>query len=114
MLPPVRPWQAPSLRCHCNPPQRRRSLPQTPTSLQWFLEVYPALAPADRPLELVQRPGETVFVPAGAPGGGGLAGIQRSLGWWGDGPLGGGHGRDSLWGSGGQDLHTTVLCCQQR
>ena len=29
--------------------------PQTPTSLQWFLEIYPLLAPDQRPLELVQH-----------------------------------------------------------
>lgn len=27
------------------------------TSLQWFLEVYPALPPEKRPIELVQNPG---------------------------------------------------------
>ncbi|KAG2497828.1 hypothetical protein HYH03_004098 [Edaphochlamys debaryana] len=35
------------------------------TSLQWFLEVYPTLPPEQRPVEFVQNPGETVFVPGG-------------------------------------------------
>ncbi|GAB4817095.1 hypothetical protein N2152v2_004141 [Parachlorella kessleri] len=36
-----------------------------PTSLQWFLEVYPHLPPEHRPLEVIQNPGETVFLPSG-------------------------------------------------
>lgn len=39
---------------------------QTPTSLQWYLEVYPQLPPEARPLEVLQCPGDTMFVPAGA------------------------------------------------
>ncbi|GLC36015.1 hypothetical protein PLESTB_000529500 [Pleodorina starrii] len=35
------------------------------TSLQWFLEVYPALPPELRPIELLQNPGDVVFVPGG-------------------------------------------------
>lgn len=34
-------------------------------SLQWFLEVYPMLAEDERPLEMVQHPGEVVYVPSG-------------------------------------------------
>ena len=37
----------------------------SPPSLRWFLEVYPYLPPERRPLECVQRPGETIFVPSG-------------------------------------------------
>eukprot|EP00850_Spirogloea_muscicola_P003748 SM000015S01248 [mRNA] locus=s15:802563:808955:+ [translate_table: standard] len=36
-----------------------------PTSLQWWLEVYPCLRPEDRPLECTQVPGEVIFVPSG-------------------------------------------------
>eukprot|EP00898_Chlorokybus_atmophyticus_P004325 jgi/Chlat1/4894/Chrsp31S04908 len=36
-----------------------------PNSLTWFLEVYPLLRPEDRPTEVVQHPGETIFVPHG-------------------------------------------------
>ena len=57
--------------------------PQTPTSLQWFLEVYPRLPPEQRPLEVLQRAGDTLFVPAGGclgpDGAGGRALRQRPL-----------------------------------
>ena len=47
----------------CSPPSL---LPlQTPTSLQWFLDVYPQLPPEQRPLEVVQQAGDTLFLPAG-------------------------------------------------
>eukprot|EP00951_Prasinocladus_malaysianus_P036092 scaffold377097_cov35-Prasinocladus_malaysianus.AAC.1 len=36
-----------------------------PSALCWFLEVYPYLKAEDRPIEWVQHPGETVFVPGG-------------------------------------------------
>lgn len=42
--------------------------PKTPTSLQWYLEVYPQLAPEHRPLEVVQQAGDTIFLPAGGQG----------------------------------------------
>ncbi|BDA43423.1 probable bifunctional arginine demethylase and lysyl-hydroxylase JM at N-terminal half [Coccomyxa sp. Obi] len=35
----------------------------SPSSLTWFLEVYPTLEPEERPLEVVQHPGEVIFVP---------------------------------------------------
>ena len=35
------------------------------TSLQWLLEVYPLLVPEMRPIELLQEPGEVVWVPGG-------------------------------------------------
>ncbi|KAL4448536.1 hypothetical protein ABPG75_005755 [Micractinium tetrahymenae] len=38
---------------------------QAPTSLQWYLEVFPQLPADQRPLELVQQAGDTIFVPAG-------------------------------------------------
>ncbi|KAI5061372.1 hypothetical protein GOP47_0023877 [Adiantum capillus-veneris] len=37
----------------------------SPTSLQWWLDVYPALKDEDKPLECIQFPGETIFVPSG-------------------------------------------------
>ncbi|KAL1922009.1 uncharacterized protein VTP21DRAFT_10651 [Calcarisporiella thermophila] len=37
----------------------------SPTSLMWYLEVYPTLPPEMRPMEVLQRPGETIFVPSG-------------------------------------------------
>ncbi|CAI5981270.1 unnamed protein product [Closterium sp. NIES-64] len=36
-----------------------------PTSLKWWLEVYPLLRPEDKPMEVMQRPGETIYVPSG-------------------------------------------------
>ncbi|CAL9064525.1 unnamed protein product [Musa banksii] len=38
---------------------------ETPTSLQWWLDVYPQLADHDKPLECTQLPGETIFLPTG-------------------------------------------------
>ncbi len=38
---------------------------QSPTSLQWYLEVYPQLEAARKPLEVLQNPGDTIFLPAG-------------------------------------------------
>lgn len=34
------------------------------TSLFWFLEVYPQLPPEMRPLEIIQEPGQTIFIPS--------------------------------------------------
>ncbi|KAG0565056.1 hypothetical protein KC19_8G160000 [Ceratodon purpureus] len=36
-----------------------------PTSLQWWLEIYPTLREEDKPLECTQQPGETISVPSG-------------------------------------------------
>ncbi|XXG40438.1 hypothetical protein AAC387_Pa01g1154 [Persea americana] len=38
---------------------------ETPTSLQWWLDIYPHLADHDKPLECTQMPGETIYVPSG-------------------------------------------------
>ncbi|GES79830.1 F-box protein At1g78280 [Rhizophagus clarus] len=35
------------------------------TSLFWYLEVYPQLTPEMRPLEIIQEPGQTIFIPSG-------------------------------------------------
>ncbi|KAG9144286.1 hypothetical protein Leryth_016938 [Lithospermum erythrorhizon] len=37
----------------------------TPSSLQWWLDFYPLLADEDKPIEVTQLPGETIFVPSG-------------------------------------------------
>ncbi|GAM26611.1 hypothetical protein SAMD00019534_097860 [Acytostelium subglobosum LB1] len=37
----------------------------SPGSLLWLLEVYPYLPPDQRPIECIQNPGETIFVPGG-------------------------------------------------
>eukprot|EP01116_Phalansterium_solitarium_P015835 TRINITY_DN353_c1_g1_i11.p3 TRINITY_DN353_c1_g1~~TRINITY_DN353_c1_g1_i11.p3 ORF type:complete len:247 (+),score=73.78 TRINITY_DN353_c1_g1_i11:603-1343(+) len=36
-----------------------------PDALRWFLEYYPRLPPEQRPLEIIQHAGETIFVPSG-------------------------------------------------
>ncbi|KAJ7561350.1 hypothetical protein O6H91_03G025100 [Diphasiastrum complanatum] len=36
-----------------------------PTSLQWWMDVYPFLKDEDKPLECTQFPGEIIFVPSG-------------------------------------------------
>ncbi|KAG0480305.1 hypothetical protein HPP92_011163 [Vanilla planifolia] len=38
---------------------------ESPSSLQWWLDIYPLLADHDKPLECTQLPGETIFVPSG-------------------------------------------------
>uniref|UniRef100_A0A1D1Z0D8 F-box protein At1g78280 n=1 Tax=Anthurium amnicola TaxID=1678845 RepID=A0A1D1Z0D8_9ARAE len=38
---------------------------ESPSSLQWWLDIYPLLADEDKPLECTQLPGETIFVPSG-------------------------------------------------
>ncbi|GMH39012.1 hypothetical protein BSKO_06910 [Bryopsis sp. KO-2023] len=38
---------------------------QSPSALFWFLEIYPNLDPTERPIEFLQQPGETVFIPSG-------------------------------------------------
>jgi len=35
------------------------------SSLQWFLDIYPLLSEDERPLEVLQRPGDVIFVPSG-------------------------------------------------
>ncbi|KAJ6852279.1 F-box protein isoform X1 [Iris pallida] len=37
----------------------------SPTSLLWWLDIYPHLAEHEKPLECTQLPGETIFVPSG-------------------------------------------------
>eukprot|EP01025_Chloroclados_australasicus_P004985 TRINITY_DN11401_c0_g1_i1.p1 TRINITY_DN11401_c0_g1~~TRINITY_DN11401_c0_g1_i1.p1 ORF type:complete len:879 (+),score=121.36 TRINITY_DN11401_c0_g1_i1:104-2638(+) len=37
----------------------------SPSSLQWFLEIYPYLSADQKPLEILQNPGEIIFVPGG-------------------------------------------------
>ncbi|KAL0917493.1 hypothetical protein M5K25_012558 [Dendrobium thyrsiflorum] len=38
---------------------------ESPSSLQWWLDLYPLLGDQDKPLECTQLPGETIFVPSG-------------------------------------------------
>ena len=37
----------------------------TPTSLVWYLEVYPTLSKEQRPIEIIQNPGDVIYVPHG-------------------------------------------------
>ncbi|KAF6170322.1 hypothetical protein GIB67_043012 [Kingdonia uniflora] len=38
---------------------------ESPTSLQWWLDIYPLLSDQDKPIECTQLPGETIYVPSG-------------------------------------------------
>ncbi|KAG6510861.1 F-box protein At1g78280-like [Zingiber officinale] len=38
---------------------------ESPSSLQWWLDIYPQLSDHDKPIECTQLPGETIFVPSG-------------------------------------------------
>lgn len=37
----------------------------SPPALLWFLDIYPSLSSEQRPLEVVQKPGDTIHVPHG-------------------------------------------------
>ncbi|KNC98671.1 uncharacterized protein SPPG_06354 [Spizellomyces punctatus DAOM BR117] len=47
------------------PPGVHPSDLSSPSTLYWYLEVYPFLPPELKPIEIVQEPGETIVVPAG-------------------------------------------------
>eukprot|EP00357_Protocruzia_adherens_P004338 CAMPEP_0115001734 /NCGR_PEP_ID=MMETSP0216-20121206/17570_1 /TAXON_ID=223996 /ORGANISM="Protocruzia adherens, Strain Boccale" /LENGTH=288 /DNA_ID=CAMNT_0002367161 /DNA_START=1349 /DNA_END=2215 /DNA_ORIENTATION=- len=36
---------------------------ESPTQLQWYLEVYPMLSDEEKPIEFIQHPGECVYMP---------------------------------------------------
>ena len=38
---------------------------RSPPSASWYCEIYPKLLPHERPLEIMQRPGDIIYVPAG-------------------------------------------------
>ena len=38
---------------------------QSQPSASWYCEIYPKLLPHERPLEIMQRPGDVIYVPAG-------------------------------------------------
>ncbi|KAG0056455.1 hypothetical protein BGZ83_004962 [Gryganskiella cystojenkinii] len=50
---------------HITPPGHDPTSPTRLTSVSWYLDVYPMLPPEARPLEIVQYPGQTIFVPTG-------------------------------------------------
>ncbi len=35
------------------------------TSLDWYLHIYPTLEDKDKPIEIIQEPGEVIYVPSG-------------------------------------------------
>jgi hypothetical protein len=37
----------------------------SPKPFRWYIETYPFLTQEERPIELIQEPGEIIFVPAG-------------------------------------------------
>ncbi|KAI8844823.1 hypothetical protein BC829DRAFT_283372 [Chytridium lagenaria] len=47
------------------PDRGSRSGFDAPSALHWFTEVYPMIPVEYRPLEIIQEPGDVIFVPAG-------------------------------------------------
>lgn len=37
----------------------------SPFPVEWFFDIYPHLAPEDKPIEFTQEPGELIYVPRG-------------------------------------------------
>ncbi|KAF9381165.1 hypothetical protein CPB97_007912 [Podila verticillata] len=50
---------------HIVPPGHDPESPKWLSSVEWYLDVYPFLAPEARPIEVVQNPGQTIYVPTG-------------------------------------------------
>ncbi|KAF9924015.1 hypothetical protein FBU30_005945 [Linnemannia zychae] len=50
---------------HTIPPGHDPMSPVRKTSVSWYLDVYPHLPPESLPLEIVQNPGQTIYVPSG-------------------------------------------------
>ncbi|KAF9112155.1 hypothetical protein BGX27_003891, partial [Mortierella sp. AM989] len=50
---------------HIIPPGHDPTSPERISSVEWYLDVYPFLPSELRPIEIVQYPGQTIFVPTG-------------------------------------------------
>ncbi|KAG0241125.1 hypothetical protein BGW41_006231 [Actinomortierella wolfii] len=50
---------------HMVPPGHDPRSSKRLSSVEWYLEVYPYLSPETRPIEIVQYPGQTIYVPSG-------------------------------------------------
>ncbi|OAQ25412.1 hypothetical protein K457DRAFT_141211 [Linnemannia elongata AG-77] len=50
---------------HTIPPGHDPTSSERMTSVSWYLDVYPHLPPESLPLEIVQCPGQTIYVPSG-------------------------------------------------
>ncbi|KAI8598817.1 hypothetical protein EDD21DRAFT_381473 [Dissophora ornata] len=50
---------------HMVPPGHDPTSPKRMSSVEWYLDVYPFLSPEVRPIEIVQHPGQTIYVPSG-------------------------------------------------
>ncbi|KAG0291882.1 hypothetical protein BGZ98_002821, partial [Dissophora globulifera] len=50
---------------HMPPPGHDPTSPKLMSSVEWYLDVYPFLPPEARPIEIVQHPGQTIYVPSG-------------------------------------------------
>ncbi|KAF9906225.1 hypothetical protein EC991_000852 [Linnemannia zychae] len=50
---------------HTIPPGHDPTSSERKTSVSWYLDVYPYLPPESLPLEIVQNPGQTIYVPSG-------------------------------------------------
>ncbi|KAF9122023.1 hypothetical protein BGW39_010081 [Mortierella sp. 14UC] len=50
---------------HTVPPGHDPTSSERKTSVSWYLDVYPYLPPESLPLEIVQNPGQTIYLPSG-------------------------------------------------
>ncbi|KAG0294160.1 hypothetical protein BGZ96_001678 [Linnemannia gamsii] len=50
---------------HMIPPGHDPMSSERMTSVSWYLDVYPHLPPESLPLEIIQNPGQTIYVPSG-------------------------------------------------
>ncbi|KAF9969552.1 hypothetical protein BGZ73_008056 [Actinomortierella ambigua] len=50
---------------HMVPPGHDPESSKRLSSVEWYLGVYPYLSPETRPIEIVQHPGQTIYVPSG-------------------------------------------------
>ncbi|KAF9540667.1 hypothetical protein EC957_003897 [Mortierella hygrophila] len=50
---------------HMIPPGHDPTSSERMTSVSWYLDVYPHLPPESLPLEIVQNPGQTIYIPSG-------------------------------------------------
>ncbi|KAG0263471.1 hypothetical protein BG011_008764 [Mortierella polycephala] len=50
---------------HIVPPGHDPTSSKLISSVSWYLDIYPLLPPESRPIEIVQHPGQTIYIPSG-------------------------------------------------